>query len=204
MHVDDTDTLSPTSHAGRAPVAISSTMAIEEALPSGVVVARDGKNLVLTWRWKRLLGLALSAAALFWNVQIWPLILAGTIPLVFAVTHGGAGLFITYLALSKLVNKTRVEISFGHLSVRHGPLPWPGTLDLAVDGLEQFHVVSRRVKTKNGSRTAYDVVVDQKDGPRVTVLKDVATSQHAYSIERVLEQHLGIVDDLEARVLGRK
>jgi len=204
MRVDDTDTLSPTSHAGRASVAISSTMAIEESLPSGVVVTRDGKNLVLIWRWRRLLGVALTAFAVVWNVLIWPQVFLGRIPPLFIVTHGGAGLLLAYMGLSKLLNKTRVEVSFGHLSVRHGPMPWPGSLDLPVDGLEQFHVVSRRIKTKNGSRTAYDVVVDRKDGPRVTVLKDVSTSQHAYAVERALEQHLGIVDDLEARVLGRK
>lgn len=203
MHVDENGTRTPTSDGGRAPVAISSTMAIEEALPSGVQVQREGKSLVLTWPWPRTTGAIVIFFALFWNGMIWPQIVKGTLPLLFMVTHGGAGLFLAYTGLTKLLNKTRVEVSFGHLSVRHGPLPWPGSLDLPIDGLEQFHVVSRRVQTKNGSRTAWDVVVDRTDGARVDVLRDVESSARAYAIERELEQHLGIVDDLAERARRR-
>lgn len=167
---------------------------LEQALPRGVTARRAGKNLVLSWGWSRFSGVFLGIFALFWNLFTWPQILGGELPLLFVVTHGGAGLLVAYWALASLLNRTTVDVSFGHLTVRHGPIPLRRGVDLELDELEQLHVRSRRVKTKNGYRTAHDIVAETRRRGLVMLAPDVDGAEQARVVERAIESHLGIVD----------
>jgi hypothetical protein len=91
------------------------------------------RELVITRTWNRTASYVWLFVAAFFGLF-----------LCFEVVYivGGAanwfGLFFTsvatfgplYLGLAQLINRTTITLSFDELAMRHGPLPWPGRLEL--------------------------------------------------------------------------
>jgi hypothetical protein len=111
--------------------------------------------------------------------------------LVFPLIQVGSVLFLTYATLCHLVNRTRIAVESGVLSVRHGPLPWPGNRTMAVAELSQLFCEEH--VTRKGPRT-YSVNALLKAGGKVTLLRGLKQPDQALYIEQLLETRLGIVD----------
>ena len=45
------------------------------------------------------------------------------------IAHVAVGVGLTYYTLTRLMNRTRIEVSRDELTIRHGPLPWRGNMD---------------------------------------------------------------------------
>jgi hypothetical protein len=58
---------------------------------------------------------------------------------VFPVCHLAIGVGLTYTTLTIYLNRTVLEVDEGRLTVRNGPLPWPGNRALEVSDLEQLY-----------------------------------------------------------------
>jgi hypothetical protein len=112
-------------------------------------------------------------------------------PLLFPLLHVGAGIAITYTTICGFVNTTRIAIENGALSVRHGPLPWPGNRDVAIASIVQLFC--REHVGNKGSRS-YSVNALLKQGTTSTVLKGLTDAEQALYIEQIVEKRLGIVD----------
>lgn len=74
--------------------------------------------------------------------------------LVARVVIAGIGLLASYLGLVELLNRTSVILDAGCLSVRQGPLPWPGSRTISV-----AEIVAARAEEQGGEAPAYQVRV---------------------------------------------
>jgi hypothetical protein len=173
--------------------------------PEGIAEATTGtiyRNVAargplrLTYRTKRRSGLAVLAFSLVWSeplVSWYTRVIsegAPTSELLFPIVHVAGGVFLFYTGIALLINSTVVSIDSSHLRVRHGPIPWPGNLDVKVYDLRQLFV--RAHQSRKGDIT-YSVDADVA-GIDVRLLGRI--DQHeARFIERTLERHLAIVDD---------
>jgi hypothetical protein len=115
----------------------------------------------------------------------------------FPLIHVAVGIGLTYTTLCGFVNRTVVEVDRDDmLTVRHGPLPWPGAASIPIAEIAQIFVTEKRSTSKNGNPSStYAVNALAKSGRRVTLVKGLLSSlDHALFIEQELERRLRIVD----------
>lgn len=162
----------------------------------------DPGELLVRRRWLRaqhffllFFCIAWDGFLVFWYVGITGSGDAPWLHYVFPIAHIAAGAFLTYQVLTGFLNTTRVRIAGGTLSVRHGPLPWPGNRDLPVASLRQL-TVRRKVThgRKGGSRIAWAVHAETEDHTDVPILTGLESEEQARYLEWVIEDHLGIED----------
>jgi hypothetical protein len=123
------------------------------------------------------------SAAVFAHAGVPDMLIAGVLLVI--------GLLPTYAALSGLLNRTEITVDRDTLSVRHGPLPTPGTRELPAVAVRQLFVVEQR-GNKGGVWYELRVVVAQ--GPVVALARGLTNPQQALYLERAIEDHLGIED----------
>lgn len=116
---------------------------------------------------------------------------AGLFPLLFSSLHVAAGVWIAYMAITGLFNRTVIEVDRGVLSVRHGPIPAPGNRDIPIVELRQLFTVE---KIGNKGVRSYELQAIVSNGPVVTIAKNLTESSQALFLERAIEDHLGIED----------
>jgi hypothetical protein len=171
---------------------------LDVPLPERFTVEHPAGGLQISWRWYSPAAIFLTIFAVFWNgfVCVWiSLVLssgAGFFAL-FASIHALAGIGVAYGALSMFLNATRVDASYGMLSVRHGPLPAFGNLDLPRDSLRQLYCLERVSSSRRGTVT-YELKALKADGSSVAVLQGLQSTEQALFLEQELERFLGIKD----------
>ena len=175
-------------------------------MPNRVEVEWGGSALQITSKWKSTIGCFFLFFALFWNGITWTIVIAS----MFGEVKGGPGgwflpLFLTpfilvglgagYLALAFLLNRTVIKVESGTLSVRHGPLKWPGNREIETGSLEQLYCEEYVGYTKN-HRPVYQFSVNARtrSGGKIQVVKGLTDAEQALFIEQELEKHLGIED----------
>lgn len=183
-------------------------------MPAAFMVEDNGHELTIRQRWFHWALLFLLFFAIAWDSFLvgwyWMLTsgpfggnagMPGPFKLiffVFPVAHVAVGVGLTYFVLAGLLNLTVIRVADGMLSVRHGPIPWRGNLDLATDGIEQLYCQNKIHKSRNddGHTTTsmqYEVhaVVN---GQKQKLLGGLHEADHALFVEQRLERFLGIED----------
>jgi hypothetical protein len=171
------------------------------ALPPGLQVEDEGTATRISWRWFGLKHLLLLGFCIVWDgalLAVYTSVLtSGNAPLVsllFPLIHVGVGVWLTYTALAGLLNRTEIDVSRAELTIRHGPLPWPGNKTLPGRSLAQLYVGEVFTK-RNASQTAvYNLLAVDREGRKVTLLTNLEEKDQALYLEQVLEQRLGIED----------
>jgi hypothetical protein len=164
--------------------------------PASVTVAESHSELVVTWRWASARWVALAIFSVVWDVLLLVFaasVTAGGHPPAFLALHAAAGVLMTYGAAAGLLNLTTFTLSRGRMVVAHGPIPWPGGLEVPLSEVKQLSC--RRVvrKTKNGEQITYtlDVSLNGYSQPLLKGIPDLAV---AHWLERKIEAHLRIAD----------
>lgn len=163
---------------------------------------QDGGALVLEYRWFGVQTVILGVFAVFWNLFLFGWYVAAfaspdpdPVAFLFPLLHVAGGVAITYIAVATLLNATTVRVDKRDgISVRHGPVPWRGNLDLPVARISQLYLQSRIVKGKRTERTVWDLVALDPDGTSTRVLPSIDDQRRARFLEHRAEQFLGIVD----------
>ncbi len=167
-------------------------------LPARVRVETRGRDLTVVRRWFSWSYLLMLGFCLLWFgfLAAWyGIALATDAPLafkLFPLLHVAAGLFIAYLTLTGFVNRTRLTIERDHLTVRHGPLPWPGAVDVGTSLLEQLFCTEKVSRGRNGIILRYNVEALTRDGRHLKLVQGLDTREQALFIEQTVESHLGI------------
>ena len=167
------------------------------------VAGTDGLTLDVRWFGPQYLFMLVFAA--FWNgfLVVWYSIVLGglangdagmAVMGLFPILHVAVGVGIGYSALAGLFNRTRVSVDRKGLSVRHGPLPWPGNVEVDSAQVDQLFLKSRIVRNKNSSSTVYDLKVLDKQGRETTLYKGARDDRAARYLEHRIEGWLGLVD----------
>lgn len=179
--------------APRAPVSAKAL-----AVPERWVVDAQPGATEIRWRWFNASVFFLVPFTVIWNLFMVgfgaassqsienPLMLLAGL----AIPHVWVGLGLAYYCLALFANTTRVRLAEGQLTVRHGPLWWPGQRTLDARDFQQLFVVEH-IGNK-GSRS-YEVCALKRDGHRVSIVKP-GGAQEARFLEARLEQSLGLAD----------
>jgi hypothetical protein len=94
------------------------------------------------------------------------------------------------IALCGFVNRTRVAIERGVLTIRHGPLPWPGDRSVPIPSIAQLSTEERRSR----SGAFYCLSALTKSGEKVVLLDGVPEAEQVLFLEHALAQRLAMVD----------
>lgn len=166
--------------------------------PDSIQVSGQGNVLTLTRRWFNLGAIPLTIFCLFWDgfLMVWytAALLSphpNIIMLVFPVFHVAVGVFLTYTCLSMYVNSTVLTMTRQDVSIKHGPLKWPGNRTIPLNDVDQFY--SEEIRGSKGSRS-YNLSVLLKSGAKERLLTGLSDAQSALFFEQQLEQWFGISD----------
>ncbi len=172
--------------------------------PPGIKVEDLGEGLRLTRRWFTWGVLVLTFFCIAWDsfLVFWYWMALGMgggpfswLAIIFPVCHVAVGVGLTYLTLSLYLNRTVLEVNNGRLTVRSGPLPWPGNRDLDVSELEQLYCQENSSRNRNGSTSySYNVCAVLKGGREAKLLSSLDNREQALFVEQFVEAYLGIED----------
>jgi len=174
---------------------------IKVPTPSGVIIEDDGLHRRIVYRWFRPAILFLAFFAVFWNgfLVVW-FTGALNIPddgfrivfLLFPIVHVLVGVGLIYTCIACFLNRTWITVTDEHLSVRHGPVPWPGNKQLQVAEVRQIYCDETMHRGKNSHSFTFNVHALMHDGTAVPILKSLHEKQLALFYEQQLEEWLKI------------
>lgn len=178
-------------------------------LPKNIEVIPGMDHIIIRRRWLGPHAFFLLIFALIWDgflVAWYAQALRGDNPPMRVVDlpllHLGAGLFITYLAIAMLINKTDVKISSSIFSTRSHPLKWLGDRTIPVSDLVQFYTARKVARTKNGTSVHYELRVVTKRNEEFTVFGGQAPEAECLAIEKEIEKIIGIKNEKVEGELG--
>ena len=179
-----------------------STGALDAPRPDRVNETRDERGLVLSYRWFSPAHLFMLVFCVFWIgfLVVWyGLALsrhAGPAdPMVwFPLLHVAVGIGITYSTIAGFVNRTTITVGGGELTVRHGPLPWPGGRVVPAHEIVQLYREERTTNTRSGRSFRHELNATTGDGRKVRLVARVPGADLALYLEHAIERELGLVD----------
>jgi hypothetical protein len=207
----------PDAHSTRAFAACATCSAIVACRPceqpASIAVCRDDAGaFTITFRWYRPVFAALMFLALIFDALMVVMMRAlangilvdrqgHVLPasaapanLAFFGLLLTIGLVGTYLALAGVVNRTTIRVHRGVLTVRHGPLPWWGSCELATREIRQLSCSQRTTREKGGPQTWYTVVAQLSSGGSTPLITDLPYADQALFIEQELQAQLNVAD----------
>lgn len=166
-------------------------------VPAGVKVTDDGLSRRLSFRWfgpgtvgQMVFVIGWDAFLVFWY---WNAAFKGPIDwfgVIFPIGHVAVGVYVKYRVLCELVNRTAVEVG-DVLRVWHGPMPWPGGVELPSSEVTAVYCVPVAYKGKTIT-VSYAVKAVTEEEPEVTLLSGLPTLPRAKFFERQIERWLGL------------
>ncbi|MET0398886.1 MAG: hypothetical protein ABW277_18990 [Longimicrobiaceae bacterium] len=169
--------------------------------PRSLAQETAGGRVTFRHRWFSPKFLFLVFFCVFWDgflVFWYTLAIAGDAPLVFKLfplIHVTVGAVLTYYTIAGFVNTTTVMLDRGHLSVRHGPLPWPGKLDVDTSRFRQLYCEEKVSRGKNGVSYTYDLKAVMSDGERRKIVSGLDSPDVPLYLEQQMEEWLKIRDE---------
>lgn len=168
------------------------------APPGSFRCAADGGERRISWRW-----ISLRAVGAFMFFVLWDGILAAVLygmsfakdPPMFALAVplflAAVGAGITYALAAYLVNRTSIRMDGTRVSVRHGPLPWPGAKDVLRADIDRvFCETYDRGDDEAGwePRMTYNVMLRLKGGAALSLASGLHAPEEALFIEQQIRK----------------
>jgi hypothetical protein len=178
-------------------------------LPPRFTVEDTFGGLTIRRRWFSPAILFLAVFAVGWDsfLVFWYATAFATgapwIMVVFPVVHLAVGVVLTYSVVACFLNTTTVTAEDGRLTVRHGPLPWPGNTDLETADFDQLYCEEKVHRGKNGESRTYAVSALTRGGTKRKLLDGLTDADQAVFIEQRLEDYLKIKDRPVAGEMSR-
>jgi hypothetical protein len=175
--------------------------------PASLLIEETGDSLEIRKRWFNPAVLFLLVFCLIWDgfLVVWYLMVLGfgfvngppgLIGLVFAVFplgHVAIGIGLTYFCTASFLNTTTMTVREGSLSLRHGPLYWPGNLTLVTDDIEQLYATRTGDYSHPGRiSVAGRLMAVMSDGKEQAVWNSESDLAVLRCIEERVELFLGI------------
>ena len=168
-------------------------------LPDKLELRNQGTGIEIVRTWFGWSVIATTAFAVFWDgfLFFWYSMAFGTgnaMMTLFPLIHVAVGVGVTYAALAGWVNRTRIAVDQGRISVRHGPLPWLGNKDLDGSNLKQLYSKEKISRGRNSTSVKYEVHAITTSGKNEKLLSGLETSEQALYIEQEIERYFRIED----------
>lgn len=177
----------------------SAPPAMSMPLPDGLRVSERAGMLRLERRWFRPMLFFLLLFCIAWNgfLVFWYKHVGSDgdiLAIVFPIAHVAAGVFLTYSTIAGFVNRTTVAAGEHYLTIRHGPLPWPGQREIAVRDLQQLFCQEHVTRVKDGTSVSYSLNAVLQSGRKLALVKGLPEADQALYLEHAIEKHLGITN----------
>lgn len=153
----------------------------------------------ITWRWLSAKSVFALLAAALWNfyaIQMWlaPNSFVGLVaPAPFRISFATVGAILLYMALTTVVNWTRLTIDRDWLSIEHGPIPWPRPPRIRSTEVEQLYVKASRSELAEGA-TSFALHAMLRGGEEKELVSGLDEYSQASQLERRIELLLRIRD----------
>lgn len=180
-------------------------------IPADMQLDRNGKQLVLSWRWFNFTHVFMLFFCIVWDsfLFFWYSQALSTnfnggfnlIMVIFPLGHVAAGVAITWSTLAGFLNSTYLSASPEQLQVRHSPIWMPGQQSLSSKQISQLFCRERESRTRNGVSVSYEVYALLKNNQEVKLVSMSKPEQAAF-IEQAIEKHLGIVNRVVPNEIG--
>jgi hypothetical protein len=169
-------------------------------LPKGIRVREGVGGLRITRRWFTPGILFLLFFCVFWDgfLVFWytaaftqnaPLIMV-----LFPLIHVAVGVGLTWFALAWLLNRTVIRVDYDRLTVRHGPIPWPGRRTLRAHEISQLYCEEQQKRDRQGDVSRqFRLKAITLEGAKIELLA-LDTLEQARFMEQEIERFLGIED----------
>jgi hypothetical protein len=175
---------------------------IEVGLPDKLEINRRGSEIEIVRTWFGSQVLFITAFAVFWDGFLfsWYSMLGefkggmDSMFFYFPLIHVAVGVGITYYALCGWLNRTRITVGRGKVSVRHGPLPWFGNREMDSSAIKQLYAKEMISTSRNGTTVSYDLNALTRDGRSIKFVGGLENSDQALYIEQEIEKFLGVKD----------
>ncbi|MGE0710450.1 MAG: hypothetical protein AB7N76_09960 [Planctomycetota bacterium] len=177
----------------------------EVPLPDGFRIERSASELVLEVPWRDATTGPLAVGCVVWNAIVLlgvafavsvmkSSVLFGVGILLVVLAAGAAGPVLAYLLLGALLNTTTLRADAQTLSLRSGPVPFPGD-DIPVEDIAQLYCKASRSHGKRGrTYLTYDLKLIDRQGQKRDLFGGLQSPEQARFLEQELETFLGIVD----------
>lgn len=194
--------LAPGPPPERAPAAMPVRFEVSEQSGQG------GRRLTVTWRWFKPALLFLIPFAIAWDsfLVFWYAMALGfagepgmsegpgLIMVIFPIGHVAAGVVVTYLAITNVVNKTQLKVTPASLSVRHFPIPgWPSPT-VPVAQVEQLFVTRAVKRGKNGTTVTFELRAVTREHASLKLVTGLEELEQALWLEQEIERVLDLRD----------
>ena len=165
----------------------------------------DGLNLEISWRWFTPAVFFMAFFAVGWNAFLvgW-FVMASSMPdemgvmrwifMLFPIIHVAVGVGLIYGVLVAFVNSTRIRVDRGELTVRHGPIYFPGEVTLDTSEIDQLYVSQEEHRSKDGIHFSATLRARTRDNRVIDLIKNMVNASDASYLEQTLEKHLKIAD----------
>jgi len=132
-----------------------------------------------------------------WNFGIgfyyWIFLRIGGRPMwlafIWGTPHVVIGLLLVYMTLAGLLNRTILIVTSEFLTLRHGPMPWPGNRKLPVNDLDRVYCCKETAPQKRDWTYVYGVCALTKEGNKVNLITDL-DRHRALFIKQQIERWL--------------
>lgn len=169
-------------------------------LPPRFTVDDSFGGLTIRWRWFSPAILFLAFFAVVWDsfLVFWYSMAFGIgapwIFVVFPIVHLAVGVGLTYLVVACFFNSTTIAVADGRLSVRNGPLPWPGGAEFETADFDQIYCEEKVRRNDGTDHRSYAVYALTRGGTKRKLLDGLTDADQAVFVEQRLEDFLKIKD----------
>jgi hypothetical protein len=177
--------------------------------PAGITVLEEGHARTLRYRWRSTRTVMITVFSVLWIASIRyglsrPEARPGTGVRIIVEVALALGIYVAYWALAEWVNTTTFTLAGGWLRMRHGPVPWPGAVDLPAAAIRQLYAHDFTMpQERGGDSHQYSVRVLLRDGTARTLMSNLRSPAATRYIERRLEAWLGLADEPVAGEMPR-
>lgn len=171
--------------------------------PDSVTETRDENGLTLSYRWFNWMHLLILPFCVIWDgfLFVWYSkalsrgAAATDTMFWFPLLNVAAGIGLSYYTLAGLLNRTRVTVLGGEITVRHGPVPWPGGRTLSTADFVQLYREERiSTSSRGGRNTSYHLCVVTRGNRKLRLVSNVPAADIALYLEQAIESAIGLAD----------
>ncbi len=188
-------------------------------LPAKFRVEELGQELTISWSWYQHGLWFLLFFCIFWDgfLVVWYSVVVGMMFLgqggpgtgfsilfaVFPLIHVAVGIGLTYAVITGFLNRTKIRVQQGELTIRHGPIPSWGNHTVQTFDLSQLYVTEQVSSNRRRYSVTYDLNAIRTDGTKLKLLGNLQELDQALWLEQKLEQHLKIDDEKVPGEVGK-
>ncbi len=170
-----------------------------QPMPKRYTVEETPSALTISWRW---LSWNIVPALSMLGLSIWSFLDTFYWPVIGSQNAESDGLnplfllgpFALAMIIYQLVNRTRIRVTPGVLSIRQVPFPWFGNKTIPARSVKQLYCKEHEFRSRHGVQYSYALEVVLSGGRRRVLFRGFPRFEQVLYLEQQIESYLDIDD----------